>query len=105
MTSVLHHRGPDSRGVAEDERCALGNTRLRILDLSDKAALPMSNEDGTVWLCYNGEVTNFRELRAEFRLGPLGPAAEQRTFFRFHSILLKLAGKESQPKLSIKSVR
>lgn len=68
MTSVLHHRGPDSRAVAEDERCALGNTRLRILDLSDKAALPMSNEDGTVWMCYNGEITNFRELRAEFRL-------------------------------------
>ena len=47
----------------------------------------------------------FLGLRAEFRLGPLGPAAEQCTFFRFHSILLKPAGKESQPKFSINPIR
>lgn len=62
MTALLHHRGPDGRGFHFGERCALGNTRLRILDLSTSADLPMSNADGSVWLCYNGEVTNFREL-------------------------------------------
>ncbi|OGR59130.1 MAG: asparagine synthase (glutamine-hydrolyzing) [Elusimicrobia bacterium GWA2_69_24] len=68
MTGVLRHRGPDSRGLFRDERCALGNTRLKIIDLSEQGALPMTNEDGTVRLCYNGEVTNFRELKARFRL-------------------------------------
>ena len=64
MTDVLRHRGPDSRGFFSDEKCAFGNTRLNIIDLSGNADLPMSNEDRTVWICYNGEVTNFRELRA-----------------------------------------
>ena len=68
MTALLHHRGPDQRGYRIDARCALGNTRLKILDLSSKADLPMANEDETVILSYNGEVTNFRELRREFRL-------------------------------------
>ena len=68
MTRVLRHRGPDSTGFAGDERCILGNTRLKILDLSDAANLPMSSDDGQIHLAYNGEVTNFRELRSRFRL-------------------------------------
>src|SRR5688500_6264788 len=68
MTAALKHRGPNSRGFYEDEACALGNARLSIIDLSDRADLPRSNEDGTVWIAYNGEVTNFRELRARFKL-------------------------------------
>ena len=68
MTLILHHRGPDSRGFLSDERCFLGNTRLSVIDLSTKADLPMSSETGDIWLAYNGEITNFRELRDEFRL-------------------------------------
>ena len=68
MTDLLRHRGPDDRGMYDDELCALGNTRLKIIDLSDNARLPMCNEDRTVWITYNGEVTNFRELKERFRL-------------------------------------
>ena len=68
MTSILHHRGPDNRGYFNDENCFLGNTRLSIIDLSPQANLPMSNESGSVWLAYNGEITNFRELRKQFKL-------------------------------------
>jgi asparagine synthase (glutamine-hydrolysing) len=68
MLDRLRHRGPDDRGVYRGEKVVLGNTRLKIIDLSDNAHLPMSNESGDVRLAYNGEVTNFRELEAEFRL-------------------------------------
>ena len=68
MTSILHHRGPDSRGFLSDERCFFGNTRLSVIDLSAQADLPMSSRSGDIWLAYNGEITNFRELREEFRL-------------------------------------
>ena len=43
MTSILHHRGPDSRGFLSDERCFLGNPRLSVIDLSTDADLPMSS--------------------------------------------------------------
>lgn len=67
MTNVLAHRGPDGAGtcVRPDERVALGHRRLSIIDLSDAGHQPMSNEDGTVWITYNGEVYNHAELRAE----------------------------------------
>ncbi|MFN7953956.1 MAG: asparagine synthase (glutamine-hydrolyzing) [bacterium] len=68
MTHVLRHRGPDRTGFFADASCVLGNTRLKILDLSDAANLPMSSPDGRVHVVYNGEVTNFRELRARLRL-------------------------------------
>lgn len=78
MTSILHHRGPDSRGFLSDERCFFGNTRLSVIDLSAQADLPMSSESGDIWLAYNGEITNFRELRDRFRL-------EQKYTFRTSS--------------------
>lgn len=65
---LLRHRGPDQRGVLHDERAVVGNTRLRIVDLSDAARLPMANDDGSVWLAFNGEITNFRALRDEHAL-------------------------------------
>jgi len=68
MTAVLHHRGPDGRRHVWMPRCALGNTRLQILDLSERGALPMPNAEGSVWIAYNGEVTNFRALEREHRL-------------------------------------
>ncbi len=63
MLSELRLRGPDDEGVFIDGAVHLGHTRLSIIDLSDKAHQPMSNEDGSVWLSYNGEVYNFKSLR------------------------------------------
>ena len=61
------HRGPDDRGSYVDPlgRAALWFRRLSILDLSPAGHQPMPNEDGTVWLVFNGEIYNHRELRAE----------------------------------------
>ncbi len=68
MTNTLRHRGPDDWAVRHGALWAVGNTRLKIIDLSDRANLPMTNEDGSVLVAYNGEITNFRELRAKHRL-------------------------------------
>ncbi|HEV2033405.1 MAG TPA: asparagine synthase (glutamine-hydrolyzing) [Candidatus Dormibacteraeota bacterium] len=66
---ALAHRGPDAHEVrtirGSGAACILGHTRLRIIDLSPLADQPMPNEDGTVWVAYNGEIYNFRELRRE----------------------------------------
>jgi Glutamine amidotransferase domain len=60
MRETLTHRGPDDAGaiVRSSERLALGHRRLSIVDLSPAGHQPMANEDGTVWIVYNGEVYN-----------------------------------------------
>lgn len=65
MIGALKHRGPDDRGVMVEDGCALGHARLSIIDLSAAGHQPMSNEDGSLWLVFNGEIYNFEELRAE----------------------------------------
>jgi len=65
MVNQLIHRGPDSSGFWLGARVGLGHTRLAIIDLSKAANQPMSNEDGSIWITYNGEVYNFQELRNE----------------------------------------
>ncbi|MBI4279291.1 MAG: asparagine synthase (glutamine-hydrolyzing) [Armatimonadetes bacterium] len=65
MGDLLVHRGPDDRGFWHDGRAALGNRRLSIIDLSPDAHQPMANEDGTVWITYNGEIYNFAEVRQD----------------------------------------
>jgi asparagine synthase (glutamine-hydrolysing) len=67
MCARLAHRGPDGEGVWTDAAAGVtfGHRRLSIVDLSDAGAQPMSNEDGTVILTYNGEVYNHAELRRE----------------------------------------
>ena len=72
MTTSLAHRGPDRQQTffhadAGGPAVALGHLRLAIIDLSPAGAQPMTNEDGTLWITYNGEIYNFRELRAELR--------------------------------------
>ena len=63
MTQTLDHRGPDQYGVYTDAWVSLGHRRLSVIDLSEHGRQPMSNEDGTVWVTYNGEIYNFPELR------------------------------------------
>jgi asparagine synthase (glutamine-hydrolysing) len=70
MTNVQTHRGPDDSGLWErrfpdDTYIGLGSRRLAILDLSADGHMPMGNEDGTVWITYNGEIYNFADLRRE----------------------------------------
>jgi asparagine synthase (glutamine-hydrolysing) len=61
----LKHRGPDDSGFFVDEKNGVGlaHKRLSIIDLSEAGRQPMSSEDGTVHIVYNGEVYNFREVR------------------------------------------
>jgi asparagine synthase (glutamine-hydrolysing) len=63
MTRILQHRGPDDEGVWVNGPIGLGSRRLAVLDLSSRGHQPMSNHDGSVWVAYNGEIYNFRELR------------------------------------------
>ncbi len=63
----MTHRGPDDQGVyvSADCRLGLGSRRLNIIDLSSAGRQPMCNEDGMIWIVYNGEVYNFKEHRAD----------------------------------------
>jgi asparagine synthase (glutamine-hydrolysing) len=67
MVQRLAHRGPDATGERSFNGCSLGHTRLRIIDLSPLGDQPMSNEDGTVWAAFNGEIYNFGALRSQLR--------------------------------------
>jgi asparagine synthase (glutamine-hydrolysing) len=64
MMDMIQHRGPDGGGEILSGHVGLGHRRLSIIDL-DTGSQPMSNEDGTVWVVYNGEIYNFHELRTE----------------------------------------
>jgi asparagine synthase (glutamine-hydrolysing) len=65
MSEKIRHRGPDGSGTHVDGPVGLAHRRLAIIDLTDEAKQPMTNEDGTLWLVYNGEIYNFIELREE----------------------------------------
>lgn len=67
MTLVLRHRGPDDEGYYLDGPVGLGHRRLSILDLSAAGHQPMGNEEGTIWLVFNGEIYNYRDLVAELQ--------------------------------------
>ncbi|HWK40032.1 MAG TPA: asparagine synthase (glutamine-hydrolyzing), partial [Hyphomicrobium sp.] len=64
MIGTLTHRGPDGNGTYADSDAGLAHARLSIIDV-DGGRQPMSNEDGTVWISFNGEIFNYVELRAE----------------------------------------
>lgn len=64
MISTLTHRGPDGQGVFVDANVGLGHARLSIIDL-EGGHQPMSVENGSVWITFNGEIFNYIELRAE----------------------------------------
>ena len=63
MTATLAHRGPDDSGTQLFDTVGLGHVRLSIIDLSPAGHQPMSNEDGAVWISYNGEVYDHDALR------------------------------------------
>jgi asparagine synthase (glutamine-hydrolysing) len=63
MLDTIRHRGPDDEGLYFSSQVALGHARLSIIDLAS-GHQPISNENGTIWIVFNGEIYNFRELRA-----------------------------------------
>ncbi len=66
MSDIQAHRGPDAEGVwsSDDGHCHLGHRRLSIIDLSDAANQPMLDSTGRYSIVFNGEIYNFRQLRA-----------------------------------------
>ena len=66
MCKALFHRGPDDNGIYQDGPVGLASTRLSIIDVVS-GHMPMSNEDGSVWIVYNGEVYNFQRLRSQLQ--------------------------------------
>lgn len=64
MIAMIHHRGPDGFGFYRDERAGLAHARLSIIDL-EGGWQPIHNEDKTVWIIFNGEIFNYKELRGD----------------------------------------
>src|SRR5271167_3802958 len=64
MCDLIRHRGPDDQGFYTDGGCGIGMRRLSIIDLST-GHQPISNEDGTIWVVFNGEIYNYQELRQD----------------------------------------
>lgn len=69
MADSIAHRGPDDGGFYQSPHCILGHRRLRIIDLSPLGRQPMTNEDGSLWISFNGEIYNYLELRSELIRG------------------------------------
>ena len=66
MSRVLSHRGPDGDGLMADGPLGMAHRRLAIIDVA-AGAQPMSNEDGSIWIVFNGEIYNHNDLRAELQ--------------------------------------
>ncbi|MDD3101652.1 MAG: asparagine synthase (glutamine-hydrolyzing) [Patescibacteria group bacterium] len=65
MVKIIKHRGPDDEGYFIDKNVGLGHCRLSIIDLSMAGHQPMTNENETLWIVFNGEIYNYLELRKE----------------------------------------
>lgn len=67
MRDTLIHRGPDDFGnyISRDKKVGLAHRRLSIIDLSAAGHQPMCNEDGTVWITYNGEIYNYKDIKSD----------------------------------------
>ena len=77
MCKSFSYRGPDDEGTFVSPPVGLGHSRLSIIDLSPAGHQPMSNEDGTIWIVFNGEIYDFQELRE--RLKSNGHTLKSRT--------------------------
>ncbi len=64
MISSIRHRGPDEFGAYFDNYCSMGHARLSIIDLAS-GSQPLSNENNNLWIVYNGEIYNYKELKIE----------------------------------------
>ena len=64
MCDQIRHRGPDDQGFHMDGRCGIGMRRLSIVDLGS-GHQPISNEDRSIWVVFNGEIYNYKQLRAD----------------------------------------
>src|SRR5262245_36882781 len=64
MLAVIRNRGPDQFGIYRERRVALGSARLSIVDLGG-GQQPICNEDGSMWIVFNGEIFNHVELRPQ----------------------------------------
>lgn len=67
MLQRIRRRGPDDRGMMLEDGITLGHNRLSIIDVNERGRQPLSNEDGKVWLVFNGEIYNYKELRASLK--------------------------------------
>src|SRR5262245_60945039 len=65
MRSDQVHRGPDAVGLRTGPQIGMAFNRLAIIDLSPQANQPMVSPDGVVWIVFNGEIYNFRDIRSE----------------------------------------
>lgn len=65
MAERISHRGPDGNGTHLHDNAGLVHRRLAIIDLTDEGLQPMTSEDGTLWIVFNGEIYNYPELREE----------------------------------------
>lgn len=68
MTNLMEHRGPDDKGIKYfhgSPFVALGHRRLSIIDLSSMGHQPMTNQEGSLWIVFNGEIYNFKEIKSE----------------------------------------
>ncbi|HEY2866657.1 MAG TPA: hypothetical protein VGJ02_06165, partial [Pyrinomonadaceae bacterium] len=66
MAAAIEHRGPDEEGFFCDRKIGIGlaNRRLSIIDIAG-GSQPMANDDESIWISYNGEIYNFRELKSD----------------------------------------
>jgi len=64
MIDMIRYRGPDAGGIYGDAHAGLGHARLSVIDVAG-GAQPMSSEDGSLWITFNGEIFNYLELREE----------------------------------------
>jgi len=65
MNNAISYRGPDDNGVYTDKYISLAHNRLSIIDLSQAGHQPMSNKEGTLWIVHNGEIYNYKEIKAD----------------------------------------
>ena len=80
MRDAMVNRGPDDAGTQVLPYVGLGHRRLSIIDLSPRGRQPMTNEDGSIWLVFNGEIYDFEPLRQQLVDG--GPPIRERLRFR-----------------------
>ncbi len=81
---AIRHRGPDGHGVCVDEDACLIHTRLSIIDLSEAAGQPMRDQSTGVSIVYNGEIYNYRELRAAMQGEPFSSQSDTEVILRLY---------------------